>query len=277
MHYAYFYLLWAAIHITVKVALFAGDPGLALETFVWSIVEPYGVLWFIYVLALVNTAVWLLQALKVPHWVGLIGAAALQIAPIHTGAYAIDQFAEYFVYFYAGYALAPLLFATVELGLRYPRLAVAALVMWAYMNGVVVFLPTHTPHFNSFDMGIAATPGLHLIYASLGIMALFTLAGLLSRLPVMAWLTWVGRHSLMIYVAFALPMTMTRLLVLRSGLVDSPDLASAIVFAVAVTTPLVLYALVKKTGVARFLFTRPAAFHIDRPAPARRASLSPAE
>ena len=145
------------------------------------------------------------------------------------------------------------------------------------MNGIVVFLPEHTAHYASFDMGLAGTPVLHLVYASLGIMALFVTAGLLSRLPIMAWLTWVGRHSLMIYVAFALPMTATRLVVLRSGLVDSPDLAAAIVFAAAVTVPLALYGLVQWTGIGRLPVCPPTAFHIDRTAPARRPALSPAE
>lgn len=277
VHYAYFYLLWATIHITLKVALAQGDPALALDQLAWSLVAPYGVLWFIYVLALVNVAVWALEALKVPHWLGLVGAAGLQIAPIHTGAYAVDQFAAYFVYFYAGYALAPLFFRTVELALAHKRLAIGGLIAWAYMNGIAVFLPGHMAHPASFDMGLAATPVLQLVYASLGILALFTLAGLLSSLPVMAWLNWIGRHSIVLYVAFALPMTATRLVVLKTGLVDDPALVAAIVFAASVIVPFALYAIVQKTGYGRFLFERPAAFHIDRPRRRQRDTLAPAE
>ena len=107
VHYLYFYALWALIHIVFKVALLAGDPATALNYLGWAVIEPYGVLWFIYMLAVVSAATKLLHDLRVPHWAVLAIGAALQMSALHTGSYIIDQFAAYFVYFYAGYALAP--------------------------------------------------------------------------------------------------------------------------------------------------------------------------
>ena len=276
VHYGYFYLLWVAIHLVLKVALAEGNPGLALTQFAWSLVEPYGVLWFLYVLMLVNLGVWLLHALRVPHWLGLIGAAALEIAPIHTGAYAVDQFATYFVFFYAGYALAPMFFNLVALAQKYKALALSAISAWALMNAIAVFLPSHTMHTTHIDMGIAGVPGLGLVYSLLGIMALFAIAGLLSGLKSMAWLKWIGKHSIVLYVAFALPMTATRMVLLKTGIVTDPTAMGAIVFAAAVAGPFALYAAVQKTGIGKFLFERPAFLYLDR-LPARHQKLIPAE
>lgn len=261
LHYFYFYLVWMLIHVAVKVALFAGDPAGALQTALISLVEPYGVLWFIYVLALFSAATKLLHTLKVPHWAGFIGAAALQIAPIATGAYAIDQFAAYFVFFYTGYFAAPWIFKIVEGALARPSEALAYLAAWAVINGSLVFsagfqfLPDH------FQMGYAALPGVNLILAVIGSIALCVGAALLTRLNWMSWLTRLGAKSLVIYLAFALPMSVIRVVAIRLGFVE-PNLLSMVVFAAAVISPLVLYQLIQWTGIGRFLFERPSWAHI---------------
>jgi uncharacterized membrane protein YcfT len=276
-HYAYFYLLWLVIHIAIKVVLATGDVGLALGQTATALVEPYGVLWFIYVLAMVNLAVKLLQVLRVPHWLALALGAALQIADLHTGFYAIDQFSAYFVYFYAGYALAPLFFEIVGFAQAHKRLAVAGLAIWAIVNGIVVFLPGYTVHPNEFDMGVAATPGLRLVFAFLGMQAIFVTAGLLTTLPYMRWLAWIGARSIVLYVAFALPMTAVRAALIKFDLISDITLLSVVVYAAALIGPFVLYALVQKTGYGRFLFERPAWLHLDRLLPSRRTGLAPAE
>ena len=56
VHYLYFYALWAVLQLVVKVGIGMGDPLLALNYMAWAIVEPYGVLWFIYMLAAFSLA-----------------------------------------------------------------------------------------------------------------------------------------------------------------------------------------------------------------------------
>lgn len=276
VHYAYFYLLWLAIHLTIKVALGAGDPGLALEQYVIGLVEPYGVLWFIYVLALVNLAVKVLRVLRVPHWAAWLGAAGLEILPVHTGFYAIDQFAEYFVFFYTGYALAPVFFRIVGYALDRPRRAIAGLAVWAGVNGAAVFLPGYAVHPTSFEMGFAGMPGLHLVFAYLGMLALFITAGLVSSLPAMRWLTFIGKHSIVLYVAFALPMTAMRTLLLKTGVVTDITVLTLVVYVAALAFPFALYWMTQKFGIGRFLFDRPEWTKIDRSAEPR-GKLVPAE
>ncbi len=276
-HYAYFYFLWLVIHITIKVALATGDVGLALSELGNAVFQPYGVLWFIYVLALVNLAVLLLKTLRVPHWLALVLGTALQISGLHTGSYAIDQFAAYFVYFYAGYALAPVFFAIVSYALDHKAQAIAALAVWSLANGLAVFLPSHTLHTTGIDMGLAGLPGMRLSFALIGITAIFVAAGLLMQLPFMRWLAWIGKRSIVLYVSFALPMTAVRTVLIKFNLIPDVSLLSIVVYAAALIGPFVLYTLVQWSGRGKFLFERPAWAHIDRPRSPARQSLSPAE
>lgn len=262
VHYLYFYAVWAAIHILFKTALGAGDPVAAMNLAILSLVEPYGVLWFIYVLAMVSAASKLLHTLKVPHWAGFALGAALQMAPIHTGAYAIDQFAAYFVYFYTGYAFAPIAFNLVKEALKTPLYAVAMLATWAVINFALVFSPGY--HFTTTHMimGLAELPGLHLALAIAGALALCVSAALLSTLPAMRWLTWLGSKSLVVYLSFALPMSVVRIVLIKLGLIENVDILSVVVFIAAMVSPIILYALIQKTGLGKFLIERPQWAHL---------------
>ena len=271
VHYLYFYALWAFIHITFKVAIVAGDPVGALSQMAMAIVEPYGVLWFIYVLAMVSAAAKLLASLKVPHWVGLAGAAALQIAPIATGSYAINQFAEFFVFFYAGYVFAPMIFKFVASAMQAPLYAIGFLALWAIGNGILVFSPGYQMLPDHMEMGLGGLPGLRLALALVGSIALCTAAGLLSKLPSMKWLNWIGGHSIVIYLAFALPMSILRVISLKLGIITDPGLLSLVILIAATILPIVLYAMIQWTGWGKFLFERPAWAHI----PGTRGSRKP--
>src|SRR6476619_1998165 len=51
IHYLYFYAVWALIMIVLKVGVFSRAPVEMLRELALALVEPYGVLWFIYMLA----------------------------------------------------------------------------------------------------------------------------------------------------------------------------------------------------------------------------------
>ncbi|MEO5806816.1 acyltransferase family protein [Devosia sp.] len=280
VHYLYFYAVWALIHIVFKVGLGTGDPATALNYLVWAVVEPYGVLWFIYLLAAFSAAAKLLHTLRAPHWLALGLGAALQIGSVHTGLYAVDQFAAYFVYFYAGYALAPLLFKLVAWADTTPVMALAAIAAWAVVNAVLVFSPGFAVLPGQIDMGLAAQPGLHLLLALAGTAALCVIASLLSDLPAMDWLRWLGSKSIVVYLAFAIPMGAFRAILFKLGVSDTSVL-SVLVMAASVTTPLLLYWAVQHTSHGKFLFERPAWAHLPGTPGARQpreqVSATPAE
>jgi uncharacterized membrane protein YcfT len=275
LHYFYFYALWAVLQIIFKVGLGTADPLAALTDIAWAIVEPYGVLWFIYMLAVFSLAAKILWQLRVNHWVALAAGAMLQIAPVHTGSYIVDQFAEYFVYFYAGYALAPQLFKAVDWAQRHSALSLAGLAAYGIVNGLLVFsgdfhmLPVHA------EMGYAALPGLHLALAVAGSLAVCVAAALLSKLPVMNWLRWLGEHSIVVYLSFSIPMAMSRVVLLKLGVITDTGILSTLVLLAALTAPLVLYWAIRKTGWGRFLFERPAWAHLPG-TPGSRGYVAPA-
>lgn len=261
VHYLYFYALWALIHIVFKVGLLATNPVGALEQIAWAVIQPYGVLWFIYLLAAVSAASKLLHDLHIPKWAAFGAAAILQMAPIHTGSYLVDQFAEYFVFFYAGYALAPQLFRLAYWAAEHAAIALAGLAIWAVINGALVFSPGFAMDPIHPVMGYAGLPGLHLVLALAGSAALCVAAALLTRLPWMNWLRWMGSKSLIVYVAFVLPMGIARTVLIRLGF-DEPTLLTLITMAVAIVSPLVLYGIVQRIGFGTFLFERPAWAHL---------------
>jgi len=276
VHYLYFYLLWAALQILVKVGLGEGDPAGALADVAVAVIEPYGVLWFIYLLAGFSLAAKLLHTLGVPHWVALAGAAALQVAPVHTGVYAFDQFAEYLVYFYAGYALAPLVFRIVAAAQRHLALSLLALLGYAVASFYLVFAGGAELHPDGLKMGYAALPGLHLALALAGSLAVCASAALLARLPAMDWLRWLGEHSIVVYLSFSIPMAASRVLLLKLGVIDDAGILGTIVMLVALGAPLVLYWLVRWSGRGRFLFERPAWAHLPGTPGRRGPAVAPA-
>ncbi len=262
VHYLYFYALWAVLQILVKVGLGTGDAGGAAGQILLAIVEPYGVLWFIYMLALYSLAAKLLHTLKVPHWAAFAVAAALQILPVHTGIYTVDHFAEYFVYFFAGYAFAPWVFRVVEFAQKNAVYAVFCLLAYAILETFFVFAAARSCMPKAIEMGYAALPGLHLLLAFAGSLAVCVTAALLMKLPHMGWLRWVGEHSIVIYLSFSIPMAASRTIILKTGLSDSVSVVSVAVMTVALVAPLVLYWLIRKTGWGRFLFERPSWAHL---------------
>jgi len=275
VHYLYFYALWAVIHIGLKIGIMSADPLTAANYLLWAIVEPYGVLWFIYLLAAFSLVTKFFYELKAPRWIVLAFAAAFQMSPVTTGSYLVDQFAEYFVYFYAGYMFAPWIFRLVGLAMRHVAVTFAALALYAVVNTALVFSPGYAVLPEHIQMGYAALPGLHLILALAGSLALCVTAALLSRLPFMGWLSWLGERSIVVYLAFVLPMSFARIALGKLGLIDDVTLSSFIVMLAAIGASAALYLLVQWTGRGKFLFERPAWAHLPgtkgsrsyRPAP----------
>lgn len=261
VHYLYFYALWAVIHILFKVALIGLDPAGALSYLAWAVVEPYGVLWFIYMLAVFGLISKLLHQFKVPHWATLALGAVLQMAAVHTGSYLIDQFCAYFVYFYAGYVFAPMIFRMADWAGDNVRAALGVLALWAVVNAVLVFTPGFRLDPVHIQLGWGALPGVHLLAAIAGALAICLASALLVRVPWMEWLRWMGTKSLVVYVAFVLPMGIARTLLLAAG-IEEPNLVSLIIMIIAIGSPLVLWWLTEKTGFGKFLFERPSWAHL---------------
>jgi len=111
VHFAYFYVLWVTIQFAVKAPVFAAAHGWGYVAFQYALafIEPFGTLWFIYLLPIFFVVTKATR--RAPPALIWFAGAALQIAAIDTGWTAIDEFAGRFVYFYTGYLFAPRIFA----------------------------------------------------------------------------------------------------------------------------------------------------------------------
>jgi uncharacterized membrane protein YcfT len=275
VHFAYFYLLWLVLQSAVKYGHITegAGPGAFLAHLAYGLVEPYSTLWFIYLLAVFSVAVKLLRRLPWP--VLLIGAALLQLAPINTGSTLIDEFCERFVYFVAGYLFAARIFALADAVRARAGLALLGLAVWAVIEAVLVFTPTWlTRHPTRASLQV-----MSLMLGAAGALAIVSAAALLTKVggPVTAVLRACGERSIVIYLAFFLPMAALRTALVKSGVIENIGLVSLLVTVAAVAVPLVIERAVYRTP-AYFLFRRPAALHLvgeDAPRPAPRLASAP--
>jgi uncharacterized membrane protein YcfT len=249
VHFAYFYVLWVTIQFGFKAPGFAAETGwrgvglLYLESFI----EPFGTLWFIYLLPIFFVVTKLTR--KMPPLAIWLAAALLESVHVATGWTAIDEFCARFVYFYSGYLFADTVFALSERARTYPAGALAALAIWAVVNGGVVAL------------GASEWPVVSLALGLAGACAIVTMGTLLARAHWLNVLRFCGEHSIVIYLTFFLPMATTRTFLLRTGLVPDIGMMSLIVTIAGVVGAVVIWQAALRVR-ANFLFERPDAFWI---------------
>ena len=278
IHFLYFYILWLTIQFVFKAPGMVAEGGLAspFVEYLWAFVQPFGTLWFVYVLPLFFLFTRLVKGL--PVWFVLGWAAVLEMLPVHTGSVIFDEFCARYVYFFAGYALAAHIFRLADWVEANRARSVALLGLWAVANGILVFTPAPaavavflpSDGAAAGDAGMAAMPVLSLALGGAGAMAIVAVSALLTGQRGMAWLTWLGAHSIVIYLAFFLPMAISRAVLIKTGIVTDIGLISLLVTVSGVVGPAMLYGLVRWTGRGRFLFERPDWAYIDRK-PARPA------
>jgi uncharacterized membrane protein YcfT len=281
VHFAYFYVLWLSIQFAFKAPGMAMEGGLsgAVTNYLVAYVQPFGTLWFVYLLPIFFVFTRLVK--NVPVWLVLAWAAGLEILPVSTGSVVFDEFCARFVYFYAGYALAANVFRIADWFAANPARTVVLLALWAPVNALLVFTPAPAalaaylqPDLGNTGAqgGLAELPFLSLALGSLGLLAVVAVSVLLSGRRWTEWLRWLGAHSIVVYLAFFLPMAAARVVLLGTGLIADIGTVSLIVTIVAVAGPVVLYGLVKWSGYGSFLFERPYWAHVDTPAKVRAAA-----
>jgi uncharacterized membrane protein YcfT len=271
VHFVYFYLLWTALQFAFKAPLFAQEHGVAGTAWLYveSFWEPFGTLWFIYLLPIFFVVTKLARGLAIPPALVWLVAAALESAPIATGSTVIDEFASRFVFFYTGYLFARHVFALAGAVRAHPEAAVAGLTVWGLINAWLVF------------NGLAELPLVSLSLGLVGAMAVVSVSVLMAMSDLFRPLRYCGRNSIVIYLAFFLPMALSRTLLLKTGLIPDIGAVSLVVTTIGVMGALALFWAVRQTFL-RFLFERPARFWIapknaTKPLRQPALSLQPAE
>ncbi|MBI5321348.1 acyltransferase family protein [Bradyrhizobium sp.] len=262
VHFAYFYLLWVTIQFGFKA------PGLAAESswahvgylYLESFIEPFGTLWFIYLLPVFFVVTKLTR--RVAPLAIFAVAALLESAHVATGWTVIDEFCARYVYFFAGYWLAAWVFALSDRARGNPALAVVALMLWALINGVLV------------EFGYSERPLISLALGLAGASAIIVVGTLLAHMRWLDFLRYCGEHSIVVYLAFFLPMATTRTLLLKTGAIPDIGTVSLIVTVAGVAGAILIWR-AALAAHANFLFERPVAFWIAPKKPA--ATLQAAE
>lgn len=262
VHFAYFYVLWVTIQFGFKAPAFAAEQGwshVGIE-YLGSFIEPFGTLWFIYLLPIFFVVIKLTRNMPAILVWGV--AALLESLRVTTGWTAIDEFAARFVYIYSGYLFADYVFALSDRARAYPAMALGGLGLWALVNGALVALGYSEWRIVSLALGLG------------GACAIITIGTLLARMHWLNFLRYCGKHSIVIYLAFFLPMASTRTLLLKTGIVHDIGLVALIVTVAGVAGALLIWR-AALWAHADFLFERPDAFWI---APKKAgAALQPAE
>ncbi len=261
VHFAYFYVLWVTIQFAIKAPAFAVEHGWShvARLYLESFIEPFGTLWFIYLLPIFFVVTKATR--RWPPALLWVIAAILEALHVATGWTAIDEFCARFVYFYSGYLLASDVFALAAGARQRSGLMLGILAVWALVNGGAVYA------------GVATWPVISLALGFAGAGAVIAFGALLARMRWLDWLRYCGEHSIVIYLAFFLPMAASRIILLRTGIIGDIGLVSLLVTVIGVIGALAFWWGCRNTAL-RFLFERPDAFRL---VPARRTHPQPAE
>lgn len=235
VHFVYFLVLWTSLYFVLHVAQDSrgpADPPLWQEYLHWY-VDPFHMLWFIELLPVFYVVTRLLR--RVPVLVVFAAAAALQIAGIDSGWSQLDRFCERYVYFYAGYAFAPLAFQVTAWAGRQRAAALAVLIVWAVTNEALVLA------------GMAGLPVVGLVLGFAGATGVIVAGTLLSRYDSMRWLRHLGEHSIVVFLAFFLATVVTARLLDSLGIVEDIGTQQVVVIVVSLIAPFVLRRVVRGT------------------------------
>lgn len=269
VHFFYFYALWVTIQFLFKAPGLASEYGISGTALLYlkSYIDPFGTLWFIYILPIFFVVTKAAHDLHIPVWMTGVFAALLHLAGLHTGWLLVDEFAARFVFFFAGYALAPMIFRIAE-WVRHdlPKTALF-LMVWALVNGGLVWA------------GVASMPVLSLPLGFAGAVALICVASIMVQSRFSGPIAWLGAHSIVIYLAFFLPMAISRIILLKTGLIPDLGTVSVLVTMSGVLAPAIFYLILQRLNIGLFLFERPAWARMSHTSPPknRKVAMEPGE
>ena len=118
--------------------------------------------------------------------------------------------------------------------------AVVALVgvaMWALVNGAATYA------------GVAGWPLLSLVFGFAGCAAIVTVSALLAKMRWLDAIRFCGEHSLVVYLAFFLPMAASRIVLLKTGVITDVGTISLIVTICGVAGALAIWWGTRNIGV----------------------------
>lgn len=247
VHFAYFYLLWLALTLLLTDNdVLRTNPVEFAKLYLWNIIQPTGVLWFVHMLAVFYVITRLLA--RVPKWMVFTAAAALQIAHqalwIDTASFILNRTMEYYVYFFLGYAIHGLIFDVAARAKARPWVTLAVISGWAVCNFWLVEQSFHT------------VPGYGLMMGLAGALAVVEIAALLSKWKSARFLRYCGQNSIVIYLTFFFPMTVLERTLAAKGWIPDVGAACLVILVISAVAPLLFHLAIKRTPLIA-LYVRP--------------------
>ncbi|KCZ91784.1 acyltransferase family protein [Hyphomonas johnsonii] len=249
---AYFYLVWMVLQTAILDAdTLINSPSEFAGQLVSNLVDPPESLSLIYMLAVFHAAMRILRFLPPLKVFGV--AAMIQVlfssGFIVSGWNVTNLFAEWFVFFFAGFAAAPHIFEYAQRMSGQARTLWPVLAGWAMVNAAFVALNIHQ------------LPIIGLVLGFSGAFALVATAVALGSTPVSGPASYLGRQFLPIYLVFTIPMTLLQRGLAATGLVPDGGLAVFLSVMLAMCLALAFHGLAVRTWL-NLLFQRPAPFRL---------------
>jgi len=282
VHFVYFYVLWLTIQFVFKAPGWIGEgltPSMLAGKYFMSFLQPFGTLWFIYMLPVFFVVTRLAKSFPL---LLLAFAALLEILPIHSGWLMVDEFASRYVYFLAGFLFASHVFAIADWVRANNKSALAYLAIWFIVNAALVFAPVSATLTQMVPFGLefdsyAQLPFVSLALGMMGALAIICTSVLVSNFKWSSYLEYLGRNSIVVYLAFFLPMAVSRAILLKFAPFLDIGTVSFLVMIASACGPVILYLMIQWTGYGKFLFHRPNWASIDATQRDTKARLFPAE
>jgi uncharacterized membrane protein YcfT len=252
VHFLYFYFLWLGLTLLLTDNdTLRSNPVEFVKLYLWNIVQPTGVLWFVHMLAIFYVITRMVR--RLPKWTVLLAAAALQIAHqalwIDTPSFILNRFMDYFVFFFLGYAIHGAVFEIADRARQKVWTTVAVVAAWGLGN---YFLTQH---------GIHHLPFAGLLMGFAGALAVVEIAALLSKFKSARFVRYCGQNSIVIYLTFFFPMTALERYLAKSQMIPDVGWASFAILVISVLIPLGFHFAIKKTPLIA-LYVRPQIFRM---------------
>ena len=264
VHFMYFYILWLVIQLFfVELDVLVANPPEWASHVALGLVDPYQTMWFVYMLAVFYIVTRLIR--RVPVAFVFAAAALLQTlyhAGFETGWSVIDRFMDRYLYFFVGYACAPVIFDFASKAGQRAAVTIPLLIGWGVLN------------WSMIQYGLHESPLTSIVMAFMGAGAVVATGALLSRTQLGEPIRYAGANSIVVYLTFVIPMKVAHKIFFLTGWISDAGTVMAITTVFAVVTPLVFHYFIKDTKLS-FLYVRPQMFRLSTPKPREAKAEAP--
>ena len=221
-----------------------------LLAYILAYVQPFGLLWFIYLLPIFFLVLRLTQG--APMLAQFAFAIACKYMFFDTDIKIVEFFSKYYVFFLAGHLGKDIWFKMAETARQQKGATIVGLTVWTLANGAVLYF------------GYTQFTPVAIVMGILGFIAVIEFLAILPKRGLAQILTFCGQRSLPIYLGFFLPMGVSRLVLPKLCPLCSAGMISFLVSVIAILGAIAMFEVVKRIPILSFLYKRPHWARLER-------------